>query len=215
MIPEAPPFFTAFHTVAILVDWENVRLSLFHKAPRLHKSDYRNPDNILHFLKSFLEPNESLYRIFLYVSELPSEAFFKGHHISIESSPKYAHLYKVHHDFLNKISVCEYIAVRSGKLKFRGYDANNEPILVQKQVDMLMGLDMAHLAYERLVDRIMVFSADTDMVPALKIARTKGLQVILPYCEDITKSPISSTLKKHADIIRVRKFTEICKQENR
>ena len=208
-IPLVPPSKIHF-SVAILVDWENVRLNLFHNAPRLPRSDYRNPENLLNFFLSFLEDNEFLYRIFMYVSELPEKARFKQDFLSTDTSPRYAKLYKAHQDFLRKISVCEYIAVRKGKLKFRGYNKEGEPILVQKQVDMLMGLDIAHLAYERLVDRVMIFSADTDMVPALKIARTKGLQVILPICEDVDDLKVPIQLKEHADIIRKRKFNEIC-----
>ena len=70
----------------------------------------------------------------------------------------------------------------------------------QKQVDMLLGLDIAHVSYQRLVDRILVFCKDTDIVPALKCARINGLQVCLAHIKE--GFAIVAELKKHVDISR-------------
>ncbi len=108
------------------------------------------------------------------------------------------------------MSVQDYFAIRKGKLKLRGFKANKheEPILVQKGVDMLMGLDIAHLSYKKIVDRILILSGDTDIKPAIKTARINGVQVIIANCPDI--SPIAEELKTHADIIRNKNFYDIC-----
>jgi uncharacterized LabA/DUF88 family protein len=49
----------------------------------------------------------------------------------------------------------------------------------QKGVDIRIGLDIASLAYKRLVDQVVLVSADSDFVPAAKLARREGIDVIL------------------------------------
>jgi len=103
-------------------------------------------------------------------------------------------------------------AVRRGVLKFRGYrpkktpvataaltDADFEPIFEQKGVDMRIGLDIAAYSDRRAVDRIILVSADTDCVPALKYGRRAGIQTILIEPEG---SKIPPELKAHADFSR-------------
>lgn len=67
--------------------------------------------------------------------------------------------------------------------------------LRQKQVDMKLGLDVASLAYKRLVDRIVLIAGDSDFVPAAKLARREGLDFIL----DPLWNPIDPDLKEHID----------------
>lgn len=50
---------------------------------------------------------------------------------------------------------------------------------VQKGVDMRLGLDVASLAFKKQVDQIVIVSADADFVPAAKLARREGIDVIL------------------------------------
>jgi uncharacterized LabA/DUF88 family protein len=50
---------------------------------------------------------------------------------------------------------------------------------IQKGVDMRLGLDVASLAFKRQVDQIVIVSADADFVPAAKLARREGIDVIL------------------------------------
>jgi len=63
------------------------------------------------------------------------------------------------------------------------------------------------VAYNHLVERVMVFSYDSDIVPALKTARINGLQVIISWCPDIMH--LDEEIKHHADFIRKKKFAEI------
>ena len=44
---------------------------------------------------------------------------------------------------------------------------------------MRIGLDIATYANNRSVDRIILITGDTDCLPAMKLARTAGLQVVL------------------------------------
>ncbi len=96
-------------------------------------------------------------------------------------------------------------------LKFRGWDpkkgvtpkSDNDftPRFEQKGVDMRIGLDIASYSTKRLVDRVAVITADTDMVPALKYARQSGLQVVLIAMSGIKKA-LPTELIMHADIHR-------------
>ena len=83
-------------------------------------------------------------------------------------------------------------AVRFGVLKFRGFvpkkiplststlsDEDFKPRFEQKGVDMRIGLDIATYAANRSVERIVLITGDTDCLPAMKLARTAGLQVVL------------------------------------
>jgi uncharacterized LabA/DUF88 family protein len=53
------------------------------------------------------------------------------------------------------------------------------PDVKQKGVDMKIGIDIASLAYKRLVDRIVLIAGDSDFVPASKLARREGIDFVL------------------------------------
>jgi len=67
--------------------------------------------------------------------------------------------------------------------------------LKQKGVDMKIGIDIASLAFKKLVDRIVLITGDADFVPAAKLARREGIDVVL----DPLWSPISPDFHEHID----------------
>lgn len=67
--------------------------------------------------------------------------------------------------------------------------------LKQKGVDIRIGLDISSLAYKKHVDRIVLISGDGDFVPAAKLARREGIDVIL----DPMWNPINDDLFEHID----------------
>ena len=94
------------------------------------------------------------------------------------------------------------MAIRRGELVFRGWalsSAVNEqlisgkrkritasdlrPNIEQKGVDTRIGLDIASLAFKKIVTGVVVVTGDADMVPALKLARREGLSVYLDRME--------------------------------
>jgi uncharacterized LabA/DUF88 family protein len=105
------------------------------------------------------------------------------------------------------------IAVRRGVLKFRGYKLKRVPVkgiaaladtdfvpdFEQKGVDMRIGLDIASYSALKCVDRIGLVTADTDCVPAMKLARKSGVQVILIALPGGTTP---SELAQHSDLVR-------------
>lgn len=74
-------------------------------------------------------------------------------------------------------------------------DADVKYDVRQKGVDMRIGLDIASLAYKKLVDQIVLISGDSDFVPAAKLARREGIDVIL----DPMWSSIRPDLHEHID----------------
>lgn len=65
----------------------------------------------------------------------------------------------------------------------------------QKGVDMKLGVDIASLAYKRQVDQIILIAGDSDFVPAAKLARREGIDLVL----DPLGAPIKSDLFEHID----------------
>jgi uncharacterized LabA/DUF88 family protein len=114
--------------------------------------------------------------------------------------------------WLHEIAALDLFAVRRGVLKFRGYerkralhqgpltDADFKPQFEQKGVDMRIGLDIASYSAERLVDRIILCTNDTDCVPAMKFARIAGIQVVLTKVPNCNPAP---ELLSHTDYTRI------------
>lgn len=71
------------------------------------------------------------------------------------------------------------------------------PDLQQKGVDMRIGLDIASVALKRLVQAVVLVTGDSDMIPAMKLARREGLLVYL----DTLRQPVRRDLRVHADIV--------------
>ena len=103
-------------------------------------------------------------------------------------------------------------AVRRGNLKIHGWlrkddrknfedltDDDYRPNFVQKGVDMRIGLDMAILAERRLIDRLILITGDTDMIPAMKHCRTQAIQIVLFVFPEMG---ISHEMRQHSDIVR-------------
>ena len=65
----------------------------------------------------------------------------------------------------------------------------------QKGVDMMIGVDIASMAFKKQVDKIILIAGDSDFVPAAKLARTEGIDFIL----DSLGASIKPTLSLHID----------------
>jgi len=69
--------------------------------------------------------------------------------------------------------------------------------LVQKGVDLRIGLDISRLAFKNLADVIVVVTGDSDLIPAFKLARREGIKIYL----DHLGHGIKRDLKAHADVV--------------
>lgn len=128
-------------------------------------------------LAGVLAEPETLFRAYYYHC-LP----FQSDQPSMEERKRYRNRRKFY-DALNRLDRFE---VRLGRLAFRGTDATGNPIFEQKQIDLMLGLDMAFLAARRPVERIAIVSGDADLIPAIR--RCKEENVIVTLCHGPVKS---------------------------
>ncbi|MDY5466176.1 MAG: NYN domain-containing protein [Campylobacter sp.] len=207
--------------VAIFVDWDNLRKDIA-KIQNYSKYtdkqsiidfqknfDYNNSSHIIKLIEAFLENDEEIYRIFFYtakpknIDEIPDV-------YKTEQEKNYYRKYEEKiNDFLDRIAIEPYIALRLGIIKYGDKLLSNGRLdAKQKQVDMLIGLDIAHVSYQKLADKVILFSKDSDMKPVLKVARTNGLMTIIPTLKE-SRHPVNYLLKLHSDLIREKSITEV------
>lgn len=160
---------------------------------------------------------EDLYRIFYYDSAPydGKKSDLGGVKVDFSKTSQYKYQRSLHAHLAQQ----PYVAVRLGVLSFDGWKLTNiamqrlrkcklvgatvsatdfKPDLKQKGVDMRIGLDIALLALDGLVERIALITADSDFIPAMKLARREGLQVVLTSLANRAKPELSH----HADIYR-------------
>lgn len=213
----------------IFVDWENLLADL--KAiqetdERLKEPNFsfNNPDQLLALIRSFLEPEEKLKRIYFYVSEpfTEVEPRIKGNKNEKleeykEKNPKdyeeRVHKSGIIQSFNHNIAQQNQVTLRVGRVmfefvyKFEGKEVygREAKILIpclklrQKQIDALLAHDITKLYCTKQGWCILLFSKDTDFVPVLEAAWEKGFEV---FIANIKKSPISvpSDLKKSCGV---------------
>lgn len=183
----------------VLMDGGNTRALVYEAGY------HYGPDAIEKIAHACVDTSESLIRI-LYYDCAP----FNGT-VSLPVSGREREFSKSD-EWLHQLSHRELFAVRLGVLKFRGFkprripinhaqlrDSDFKPMFEQKGVDMRIGLDIALYSKDRLVDRIVLVSQDTDCIPAMKLARKSGLQVVLVR---LPNSIIAPELLAHADFER-------------
>jgi uncharacterized LabA/DUF88 family protein len=124
--------------------------------------------------------------------------------------------------FMNEIAKKDFVAMRLGVVRARGWTLNERWVkttinqqavvpqspqaqdvyfsLEQKGVDMRLGIDVATLALKQQVERIIVISGDTDMIPAIKLARREGVQVALVALQN--GAGVNKHLIEDSDLVR-------------
>ena len=98
---------------------------------------------------------------------------------------------------LNTLAKQDQYVLRLGKLKFLGRDNTGHPILVQKGVDIRIALDMARIVMVSKVERLIIITGDTDLVPAMEMVRTYDIQIVT-----INMDNLANELYSHSDFIR-------------
>ena len=167
--------------------------------------------------RSVLTPDEELFRIFYYDCEPFSASVTNPVDKTVTNyaaTPSYTGRKQFFHD----LGQMDFVALRRGELKARGWELSEKfkqalikgtaapfaandiyPAFQQKGVDMRIGIDVASLALKGLVERIILFSGDTDMIPAIKLARREGVQV---FVVKLGTWPLKDTLVEDADGVR-------------
>ena len=209
---------------AILIDGEWFRLGLSKclngfKQPKPALPHGVTADVMYRNALSAIEPaSEDLYRVFYY--DCPPYNGMEtnpidGATVDFKSQKKF-HARNV---FLDEMGKMPFVALRLGVAKARGWRLNDQYVkstlsgthgppkasdvffnLEQKGVDMRLGIDVATLALKENVERIVMISGDTDMIPAMKLARREGVQVILVQLKGWHR--LTKQLVEDADLVR-------------
>jgi len=184
------------------------------------KSFYYDGSNIRKYCQKHLRGTDQFYRIFYYDTEPFME---KGHNPVTKKAIDFSKTSVATQQIalLDSIKRTPNFALRLGRTVWRGNQwilapgklkaLMNEKITVadleerdvrprieQKSVDMKIGIDIAMIATKRLADTLLIITGDSDIVPALKLARQEGMQVGL----DPLRHPIDAELSEHVDFIR-------------
>ena len=69
-------------------------------------------------------------------------------------------------------------------------DADFDPELHQKGVDIKIGLDLAWISYNHIADRVIFITGDSDFIPAIKTARRNGIFVYLVTLNHMVRSEL-------------------------
>lgn len=110
-------------------------------------------------------------------------------------------IYTLNYDAVNTLNYDAVKKLCSGQLTLEQLeDKHFSPTIGQKGVDMKLGIDIASLAYKKQVDQIVLITGDSDFVPAAKLARREGIDVVLDPME--MKISPEKDLFEHIDGLR-------------
>jgi uncharacterized LabA/DUF88 family protein len=197
---------------AVILDLGFVLIKLYTALGR------RTPTalEIREFASRCITSDEELFRIYCY--HCPPYGDTEVHpltrtSIDFSSTSTYVSM----SNLIRDLKVTDNIAFRAGQLSFDGWAIKQRaakeiirtgralepgdfvPDLKQKGVDMKIGLDVAWLASKGIVDRIVLVTADSDLVSAMKFARREGIQVVLVTLGHLR---VKHELKEHSDELR-------------
>lgn len=189
---------------------------VLHKLRTSLGNRHATASEVRDFALNCVRPDEELFRIFCYHCH-PYDGKeihpFTRKIVDFGASSSFPIMSRL----LKNLALLDNIALRSGELSFDGWLIREPsvvqmlktgrplvgtdflPDLKQKYVDMKIGLDIAWLASKRIVDRIILATADSDFVPAMKFARREGVQVVLVT---MGHTLVKRELKIHADEVR-------------
>ena len=184
--------------IAVIVDGGFIRARL--KSKNKIKPD---ADTIYNEILAQLErnfPDDDLFRIFYYDSVVNNDGKLYKNPVDESEISVLEQIDKEYSDTLYaNLQKKDYVAFRAGELSFTGWVLANpdETIkklhsktgklsgndfimnMTQKGVDLKMGMDIAYLSMKRIVDKLIIISGDSDLIPAIKFAAKEGLNVYL------------------------------------
>jgi uncharacterized LabA/DUF88 family protein len=196
--------------VAILIDGS----FLLKKFKNKYKKN-PSPEEIVAIANKTLDDEEfkddELFRIYYYDC-YPFDKKIKHPITAEEIDFAETPVFTARTNFLRTLALMPRIALRSGKLSFGGWNIpywgirklrdgkDFQPDMIvcdleQKQVDIKIGLDIAWLSSKSIVEKIVLFTSDSDFIPAMKFARREGVMVYLVHLGHGVKAG----LKEHSD----------------
>jgi uncharacterized LabA/DUF88 family protein len=189
--------------VAVFVDGGHLR-ACARSAKRAFTADL-----VVKVARAAVQSGEELFRIQYY----DCEPFAGTVKLPISAGAK---VYTGGSSLLSDLAREELVAVRRGVLKFRGWQRTKTSLVAgvpaaaltdadfaakweQKGVDLRIGLDIVTMTESRGVEVIVLLTGDTDLIPAMKLARGRGLQLA---GLDLPNRRIVPELKPHLDFFR-------------
>lgn len=200
---------------AILVDGGWMALEL----AKLLGVKYASADQIYTYAKSVLHADEELYRFFYYDAE-PYNGKAKNPISKQEKDFSSTKSANARRRFFEELVAKPQVALRLGTVSYHDWKLTDTfynglingtlpttairaedimPNFSQKGVDMRIGIDIASLVFKKIVSRIILFSGDTDMIPAMKLARVEGVQIVVVQ---IGASKLVPKLIEDSDFVR-------------
>ena len=104
---------------------------------------------------------------------------------SSSPTPEERERYSGHRRFVSALERIPRFQVRLGKLAFRGVRDDGTPIFEQRQVDILLGVDLALLAAKHQITNAALVSGDSDFLPAVRAAKDEGVLISLFHGSDL------------------------------
>jgi len=156
------------HSVAVLIDGAYLDHVITDEFPG-QKIDY----SLLS--KNIVEQagtDNEILRIYYYHC-LP----YQGNPPTREESQRFGQMQR----FFRALQRTPRFEVRLGRLAFRGLDSQGNPIVEQKRVDLLLGLDLVILAAKGLISRAFIVAGDSDLIPAITAAKGEGITIYLVH----------------------------------
>jgi uncharacterized LabA/DUF88 family protein len=92
------------------------------------------------------------------------------------------------------------LQVRLGRLAFR-QEPEGTARYEQKQVEVLLAVDLVRLSCERQIQRAVIVAGDSDFVPAIQVARDAG--TIVQVCYGVNPRPHDELLRASDDRILI------------
>jgi uncharacterized protein (TIGR00288 family) len=160
-------------------------------------------------VRAYNDQGDVLIRIYFYDSPPLTTKVKKpisGTLLDLSKTPTYL----TNKQRLDELKRTDHFAVREGRLTIKGWKLKQSAIgktnaqltdsdfsldIQQKGVDMKIGLDIAWISLNKIADRILVVTGDSDFIPAIKLARRNGIQVYL----FTLAHGVSSELTEHSD----------------
>lgn len=88
--------------------------------------------------------------------------------------------------FWKRLMLLPQFECRFGRLEKRIDPVNQTPFFEQKRVDVLFAVDLVSLSSKHLITDAVLITGDSDMIPAIQIAKNEGIIVTLYYMPGAT-----------------------------
>ncbi|MEI6310114.1 MAG: NYN domain-containing protein [bacterium] len=154
---------------------------------RVLKDEFGTPRIDFHLLVTALAGSDPILRTYYY-NCLPYQ--------SKQSNTEEQTRFRKKEQFLEALRKLPRFEVRLGKLAFRGMSDTGQPIFEQKRVDVLFARDLVLLAAKQKIERAIILTGDSDLVPAIQTAKDEGVQVHLVHGQ---RSQVGDDLWSEAD----------------